>query len=214
MPHTPNLAGHPRKPPQAIAQRRAFRKAACPGSAPRPRINARLPWKREGRTRARSLEAAMQHRAVVSAREARRTAPPPASTTHHGSHSPFVGDTPSHAGPRLPGPFGRSRLSAGAAQSSAPAVSEPPGLNKEKKEGRTKARTQQTQEQGQEEEEEEEGPGQQQEEAGGANRQGERMRTGHLFARGAARSASRPSGTIESSARSRRDGWKHFYNLF
>ena len=129
-----------------------------------------------------------QHRAVASAREARRTAPPPASTTHHGSHSPFVGDTPSRAGPRLPGPFGRSRLSAGAAQSSAPqrraalAVPEPPGLNKEKKEGRTKARTQQTQEQGQEEEEEEEGPGQQQEEAGGANRQGERMRTGQLLA--------------------------------
>ena len=149
-----------------------------------------------------------QHRAVASAREARRTAPPPASTTHHGSHSPFVGDTPCRAGPRLPCPFGRSRLSAGAAQSSAPqrraalAVPEPPGLNKEKKEGRTKARTQQTQEQGQEEEEEEEeeGPGQQQEEAGGANRQGERMRTGHLFARGAARSASRPSGTIERSA--------------
>ena len=98
----------------------------------------------------------MQHRAVVSAREARRTAPPPASTTHHGSHSPFVGDTPCRAGPRLPCPFGRSRLSAGAAQSSAPqrraalAVPEPPGLNKEKKEGRTKARTQQTQEQGQE----------------------------------------------------------------
>ena len=219
-PHTLNLAGHPRKPPQAIAQRRAFRKAACPGSAPRPRINARLPWKREGRTRARSLEVAMQHRAVASAREARRTAPPPASTTHHGSHSPFVGDTPCRAGPRLPCPFGRSRLSAGAAQSSAPqrraalAVPEPPGLNKEKKEGRTKARTQQTQEQGQEEEEEEEGPGQQQEEAGGANRQGERMRTGHLFARGAARSASRPSGTIESSKTSRRDGLKHFYNLF
>ena len=112
-----------------------------------------------------------------------------------------MGDTPSRAGPRLPGPFGRSRLSAGAAQSSAPAVSESPGLNKEKKEGRTKARTQQTQEQGQEEEEEEEGPGQQQEEAGGANRQGERMRTGHLFARGAARSASRPRGTIKSSPR-------------
>ena len=128
-----------------------------------------------------------QHRAVASAREARRTAPPPASTTHHGSHSPFVGDTPCRAGPRLPCPFGRSRLSAGAAQSSAPqrraalAVPEPPGLNKEKKEGRTKARTQQTQEQGQEEEEEE-GPGQQQEEAGGANRQGERMRTGQLLA--------------------------------
>ena len=156
----------------------------------------------------------MQHRAVVSAREARRTAPPPASTTHHGSHSPFVGDTPCRAGPRLPCPFGRSRLSAGAAQSSAPqrraalAVPEPPGLNKEKKEGRTKARTQQTQEQGQEEEEEEEGPGQQQEEAGGANRQGERMRTGHLFARGAARSASRPSGTIERSATWRRDELK------
>ena len=83
-PHTPALAGHPRQP-QAIAQMRAFKKAACPGSAPRPRINARLPWKREGRTRARSLEAAMQHRAVVSAREARRTALPPASTTHHGS---------------------------------------------------------------------------------------------------------------------------------
>ena len=111
----------------------------------------------------------------------------------------------------------------GEAQASAPqrrallAMSEPPKANKvikEKKEGRTKARTQQTQEQGQEEEEEEEGPGQQQEEAGGANRQGERMRTGHLFARGAARSASRPSGTIESSERSRRDGLKHFYNLF
>ena len=64
-------------------------------------------------------------------------------------------------------------------------MSEPPKANKvikEKKEGRTKARTQQTQEQGQEEEEEEEGPGQQQEEAGGANRQGERMRTGQLLA--------------------------------
>jgi hypothetical protein len=50
-------------------------------------------------------------------------------------------------------------------------VPEPPGLNKEKKEGRTKARTQQTQEQGreEEEEEEEEGPGQQQEEAWGQN---------------------------------------------
>jgi len=66
-------------------------------------------------------------------------------------------------------------------------MSEPPKANKvikEKKEGRTKARTQQTQEQGQEEEEEEEeeGPDQQQEEARGANRQGERMRTGQLLA--------------------------------
>ena len=87
----------------------------------------------------------MQHRAVVSAREARRTAPPPASTTHHGSRSPFVGDTPSRAGPRLPGPFGRSRLSAGAAQSSAPqrraalAVSEaPPRLIRKRRKGELK----------------------------------------------------------------------------
>jgi hypothetical protein len=61
-------------------------------------------------------------------------------------------------------------------------VSEPPKANKEKKEGRTKARTQQTQEQGQEEAKEEEEPGQQQEEAGGTNRQSERMRTGQLLA--------------------------------
>jgi hypothetical protein len=113
-------------------------------------------------------------------------APPPATTTHHGSHSPFVGDTPSRAGPRLPSPFGRSRLSASEAQSSAPQRRAPlaPKANKEKKEGRTKARTLQTQEQGQEEAEEDEEPGQQQEEArgGGVNRQGEHMRTGELLA--------------------------------
>ena len=86
-----------------------------------------------------------QHRAVASAREARRTAPPPASTTHHGSHSPFVGDTPCRAGPRLPCPFGRSRLSAGAAQSSAPqrraalAVSKaPPRLIRKRRKGELK----------------------------------------------------------------------------
>ena len=65
-------------------------------------------------------------------------------------------------------------------------MSEPPKANKvikEKKEGRTKARTQQTQEQGQEEgEEEEKEPDQQEEEGGGAKWQGERMRTGQLLA--------------------------------
>ena len=59
-PHTPARAGHPRKP-QAIAQRRTFRKAACPRSAPGRALMPRLPCKREGRTRARSLEATGQH---------------------------------------------------------------------------------------------------------------------------------------------------------
>ena len=61
-------------------------------------------------------------------------------------------------------------------------MSEPPKANKEKKEGRTKARTQQTHEQGQEEGGEEEEPDQHEEEAGGAKRQGERIRTGQLLA--------------------------------
>ena len=167
------LAVRRTRPPSLVihANRKRSRKG---GPSKRPRapdlrpgraLMPRLPCKREGRTRARSLEATGQHTSIASAREARRTAPPPASTTHHGSHSPFVGDRTSHAGPRLPSPFGRSRLSAGEAQASAPqrrallAMSEPPKANKvikEKKEGRTKARTQQTQEQGREEAKEEE----------------------------------------------------------
>ena len=62
-PHTPARAGHPRKP-QAIAQRRTFRKAACPRSAPGRALMPRLPCKREGRTRARSLEATGQHTSI------------------------------------------------------------------------------------------------------------------------------------------------------
>ena len=103
-PHTPNLAGHPRKPPQAIAHTRAFRKVACPGSAPRPRINARLPWKREGRTRVRSLEAARQHRAVASGREARRTAPPPEAAL-----PPRAAKPPSRTSPPRPSGTGSCR---------------------------------------------------------------------------------------------------------
>ena len=81
------------------------------------------------------------------------------------------------------------------------AVSQPPKANMEQKEGRTKARAQQTHEQGQRkggEEEEEEEPDQQ-EEKGEAKRQGERVRTSQLLAPGATTSGSRPRGAIEFS---------------
>ena len=142
-PHTPALAGHPRQP-QAIAQRRAFRKAACWFCAAGRALVPPAAMQEGVADALKVFGGGGQHTSIASAREARRTAPPPASTTHHGSHSPFVGDTPSRAGPRLPGPFGRSRLSAGEAQSPAPqrraplAVSEPPRVIRETTKGELK----------------------------------------------------------------------------
>ena len=140
-PHTAALAGHPRQP-QAIAQRRAFRKAACWFCAAGRALVPPAAMQEGGADARKVFEGdRAAYILLASAREARRTAPPPVSTTHHGSHSPFVGDTPSRAGPRLPGPFGRSRLSAGEAQSSAPqrrapqAVFEPPWLIRKRLKG-------------------------------------------------------------------------------
>ena len=145
-PHTAALAGHPRQP-QAIAQRRAFRKAACWFCAAGRALVPPAAMQEGGADARKVFEGdRAAYILLASAREARRTASPPASTTHHGSHSPFVGDTPSRAGPRLPGPFGRSRLSAGEAQSArcapqrrAPlAVSEPPRVIRKATKGELK----------------------------------------------------------------------------
>ena len=141
-PHTPALAGHPRQP-QAIAERRAFRKATCPGSAPRPRVNAPAAMQEGGADARKVFEGdRAAYILLASAREARRTASPPASTTHHGSHSPFVGDTPSRAGPRLPVPSAgvdSARVKHNRQQRRAPqAVFEPPWLIRKTRKGELK----------------------------------------------------------------------------